>query len=163
MPLQRAICTLPSISIVNAGAAMKDSLLRDRAGENESAAGAVDKSVVNWLMHVISGKDPLGLGINDASSNDAAPEEAKPQKPILREETKKNDPAAQSLSVSAEDLCGAPVIPILIASKPVYEVVDDEPESSAVVAVTEGTKKPKPDPEPEVSEAGRFKQMFGLK
>lgn len=97
---------------------MRDSLMRDRVADEESIDGSVDKSVVNWLMHVISGKDPIGLGINDASVEAAETAEPGPQVVASRKDAQ--EPAAApspELTITAEDLCGAPVFPVIGAIK----------------------------------------------
>ena len=112
---------------------MRESFIRDRTGDDGSAAGAVDNSVVNWLMHVISGKAPTELGLNGAPEAEAVTESSQQKMSSSRDGAKETAaPSAPSMNVTAEDLCGAPVVPIVpgpVAYEPiVYEVVTGEDE-----------------------------------
>lgn len=134
---------------------MRESFVRDRTGDDGSAAGEVDKSVVNWLMHVISGRAPTGLGLNDAPEAESG-EASQKRKLASRDAAKENAaPPAPSMNITAEDLCGAPVVPLTpgpVAYEPiVYEVVtgDDEilPEPTFSSSHEEVPMEVAPEPE----------------
>jgi hypothetical protein len=103
---------------------MRDSLMRDRVADKESIDGSVDKSVVNWLMHVISGKDPIGLGINDASAEVTETAEPRPQVVSSRNDApgKKAEPSLD-MTITAEDLCGAPIFPVIGTIQPAKDEI----------------------------------------
>jgi hypothetical protein len=171
MPRQTGACIAPCISILDTGAAMRESFIRDRTGDDGSAAGAVDNSVVNWLMHVISGKAPTQLGLNDAPEADAGAGEPSRQKKLTsRDVTKESSaPSSPSMDITAADLCGAPVVPMTpgpVAYEPiVYEVVTDEELASekAVLPPVESPVEvtPEPTPEPEWRGVVSFKRPTG--
>lgn len=84
------------------------------------AEASVDKSVVNWLMHVISGKQPIEMRLNETPDSvaGAAPDVQEPKaamSPIAvvdiprEEEPVKAETVAYFSTFTAEDLCGAPV------------------------------------------------------
>lgn len=147
---------------------MLDSLLRDQPTDDDSAQGAVDKSVVNWLMQVISAKDPIGLGINDASQEQAPPVAPGPKIVPSREEPRLNATNVSQVNVTAEDLCGP-----VMHSEPAVEtrpVQQTQPyEASKPVSEPMKRKADRESPEPETPETetesgpGVFKRMFGLK
>ncbi|HTV05815.1 MAG TPA: hypothetical protein VME86_10650 [Acidobacteriaceae bacterium] len=100
--------------------------MRDRVSDEMNGEGSVDKSVVNWLMHVISGKAPIELGINDSAAVAAEVVEPKlTREAVPRPELSatliamheaplaKPEVRAPSLGVTAEDLCGTPLYPVV--------------------------------------------------
>jgi len=97
------------------------------------ADNSVDKSVVNWLMHVISGKQPIEMRLNETA--EAVPEAVvqEPEAvtaPIAVEELPRTvepgkvEAQNQASSFTAEDLCGAPVFKEIQPPEDVFTAED---------------------------------------
>jgi len=132
---------------------MRDSLMRDRIADEGSADGSVDKSVVNWLMQVISGKPPVELGINDASAKAAEAVESGPKMVVRREEEQGTaEPLEPGLTITAEDLCGAPVFPVAAEVPPAMNEIFGQDFSSILKD---------PDAMSDQNGAGNVRRMMG--
>jgi hypothetical protein len=172
MPRQSGVCAASSISILDTGAAMREGLLRDRPIDDQTAEGAVDKSVVNWLMHVISGKAPIELGINDAREEASKTAEARPKIVSPREEVKEKaaaTPAAPppptpvpGLAFTAEDLCGAPLFPLVNEVHAIYDEITAD-DLCFVPKKLEPEPEFRREPEPELSRTTPVKRTTGSK
>lgn len=101
---------------------MQAQAMKDEVQEAQPLDSAAQKSVTDWLMHVISGKqqpaeEPLRTAAQGAPKmeplvNMTAPAMPKEMNGTAAAETNGSAPETWTGLFTAEDLCGAPVIPL---------------------------------------------------